>query len=328
MSLTFKNPEVLFLLVGLIPLILGYVLKQKNTHAAIQISSIQALMATPKTYRYYLRHLLIILRTLCITLLIIILARPQVPKSWREISTNGIDMVISLDVSTSMLAKDFSPNRLEAAKEVAKEFISERSDDRIGLVVFSGESFTQFPLTTDHNILINLLGEVRTGMMKDGTAIGLGLANAVRNLKDSKAQSKVIVLLTDGINNAGVIAPMAAAQVAQDLGIRVYTIGIRRREIGQRTSEYVGSAEVVGSDYGIDPDMLQNIARLTGGRYFSSTDKETLKLIYDEIDRLEKSRMDIAEFGTKEAFLPFAIFAAMLLLLEIILKNSLLRSIP
>jgi Ca-activated chloride channel family protein len=328
MSLTFKNPEILFLLLGLIPLILGYVLKQKNTHAAIQISSIQAFMATPKTYRYYLRHLLFILRALCIALLIIILARPQVPKSWREISTNGIDLVISLDVSTSMLAKDFIPNRLEAAKDVAKEFIAERTDDRIGLVVFSGESFTQFPLTTDHNILINLLGEVKTGMMKDGTAIGLGLANAVRNLKDSKAQSKVVVLLTDGINNAGSIAPMAAAQVAQDLGIRVYTIGIRRREIGQRTADFTGSAEAVGNEYAIDPDMLQNIARLTGGRYFSSTDRETLKQIYDEIDRLEKSRMDIAEFGTKEAFLPFAIFAAMLLLIEIILKNSLLRSIP
>jgi Ca-activated chloride channel homolog len=328
MNLTFKNPEVLFLLIGLIPLILGYVLKQKNTHAAIQISSIQALLTTPKTYRYYLRHLLFILRALCIALLILILARPQVPKSWREISTNGIDLVIALDVSTSMLAKDFTPNRLEAAKEVAKEFVSERKDDRIGLVVFSGESFTQFPLTTDHNILINLLGEVKTGMMKDGTAIGLGLANAVRNLKDSQAQSKVVVLLTDGINNAGSIAPMAAAQVAQDLGIRVYTIGIRRREIGQRSTEFLGSVEILGSDYNIDPDMLQNIAQLTGGRYFSSTDKETLKQIYHEIDRLEKSRMDISEYGTKEAFFPFAIFAAIMLLMEIILKNSLLRSIP
>jgi Ca-activated chloride channel homolog len=328
MNLTFKNPEVLFLLIGLIPLILGYVLKQKNTHAAIQISSIQALLTTPKTYRYYLRHLLFILRALCIALLIIILARPQVPKSWREISTNGIDLVIALDVSTSMLAKDFTPNRLEAAKEVAKEFVSERKDDRIGLVVFSGESFTQFPLTTDHNILINLLGEVKTGMMKDGTAIGLGLANAVRNLKDSQAQSKVVVLLTDGINNAGSIAPMAAAQVAQDLGIRVYTIGIRRREIGQRSTEFLGSVEILGSDYNIDPDMLQNIAQLTGGRYFSSTDKETLKQIYHEIDRLEKSRMDISEYGNKEAFFPFAIFAAIMLLMEIILKNSLLRSIP
>jgi Ca-activated chloride channel homolog len=328
MNLTFKHPEVLFLLIGLVPLILGYILKQKNTHAAIQISSIQALLTTPKTYRYYLRHLLFILRALCITLLIIILARPQVPKSWREISTNGIDLVIALDVSTSMLAKDFTPNRLEAAKEVAKEFVSERKDDRIGLVVFSGESFTQFPLTTDHNILINLLGEVKTGMMKDGTAIGLGLANAVRNLKDSQAQSKVVVLLTDGINNAGSIAPMAAAQVAQDLGIRVYTIGIRRREIGQRSTEFLGSVEVLGNDYNIDPDMLQNIAHLTGGRYYSSTDKETLKQVYHEIDRLEKSRMDISEYGTKEAYFPFAIFAAIMLLMEIILKNSLLRSIP
>lgn len=284
-------------------------------------------MTSPKTYRYYLRHLLFILRTLAMAVLIIILARPQIPKTWQEVTTNGIDMVMVLDVSTSMLAKDFKPNRLEAAKEVAKDFIATRNSDRIGLVVFSGESFTQFPLTTDHDVLSNLINDVRTGLMKDGTAIGLGLANAVRNIKESKSQSKVIVLLTDGINNAGSITPMEAAQAAQSLGIRVYTIGIRRREM-VRTTEASGASEGVGSEFAIDPDMLENIARLTGGQFFSSTDKETLKSVYMEIDKLEKSRMEISEFGTKEAFLPFAIFAAFLILLEMVLKNSLLRSIP
>lgn len=327
MDLTFKHPEILILLLGLIPLILGYIFKQKNTHAAIQISSLEAFLNTPKTYRYYLRHVLFILRALTIALLIIILARPQIPKTWKEVSTTGIDMVMALDVSTSMLAKDFKPNRLEAAKEVAKEFVAERNNDRIGLVVFSGESFTQFPLTSDHNVLTNLINEVRTGLMKDGTAIGLGLANAVRNLKESKADSKVVVLLTDGINNAGSIAPMEAAHAAKSLGIRVYTIGMRRRELA-RTSETAGPSEGVGSEFAIDPDMLENMAKLTGGEYFSSTDKETLQSIYKEIDMMEKSRMDLSEFGTKEAFLPFAIIAAILLLLEMILKNTALRSIP
>jgi Ca-activated chloride channel family protein len=326
MELTFKHPEILILLLGIIPIVLGYIFKQKNTHATIQISSLNALMAAPKTYRYYLRHLLFVLRALAIALLIIILARPQIPKTWKEVTTTGIDMIMALDVSTSMLAKDFKPNRIEAAKEVAKDFVATRNSDRIGLVVFSGESFTQFPLTTDHNILTNLINEVRTGMMKDGTAIGLGLANSVRNLKDSKAESKVIVLLTDGINNAGSIAPMEAAQAAQSLGIRVYTIGIRRREIAR--SESVGSSEGIGNEFAIDPDMLENIARVTGGKFFSSTDKETLQNIYTEIDRMEKSRMDLSEFGTKEAFLPFAVLAACFLLLEVILKNSVLRSIP
>ncbi|MDQ3393775.1 MAG: VWA domain-containing protein [Bacteroidota bacterium] len=327
MNLTFKNPEILILLLGLIPLILGYIFKQKNTHAAIQISSLEALLTTPKTYKYYLRHSLFVLRALCMALLIIILARPQVPKSWREVTTTGIDMIMALDVSTSMLAKDFKPNRLEAAKEVAQDFISQRNNDRIGLVVFSGESFTQFPLTTDHNILSNLINDVRTGMMKDGTAIGLGLANAVRNLKDSKSASKVIILLTDGINNAGSIAPMEAAQAARNLGIRVYTIGIRRREMA-KAAEGPGTAEAAGNEFAIDPDMLENIARLTGGTFFSSTDKETLQDVYREIDKLEKSRMDLSEYGTKEAYLPFALLATFLLVLELVLKNTVLRSIP
>lgn len=327
MNLTFKHPEILILLLGLIPIILAYVFKQKNTHAAIQISSLEAFLATPKTYRYYLRHLLFTLRTIALALLIIVLARPQMPKTWKEVSTTGIDMVMALDVSTSMLAKDFKPNRLEAAKEVARDFVATRNNDRIGLVVFSGESFTQFPITTDLDVLSNLINDTKTGMMKDGTAIGLGLANAVRNLKDSKAESKVIVLLTDGINNAGSITPMEAAQAAQSLGIRVYTIGIRRREMS-RTTEQLGDSEGVGSEFAIDPDMLENISRLTGGQFFSSTDKETLKNIYIEIDKLEKSKMDVSEFGTKEAFLPFVFIAACLILLEMILKNSLLRSIP
>jgi Ca-activated chloride channel family protein len=267
-------------------------------------------------------------RTAAVGLLIIVLARPQASNNYQDISTEGIDIVLTLDISGSMLARDFRPDRLEASKNVATEFISGRPYDRIGLVVFSGESFTQCPITTDHAVLINLMREIKSGMIEDGTAIGEGLATAVNRIKDSKAKSKVIILLTDGVNNRGIIAPMTAAEIAKTYGIRVYTIGVGTQGVAPYPVQTPFGIQYQDMEVEIDEAILQQIAQMTDGRYFRATDNEKLIQVYSEIDKMEKSRIDVRQFKVKEErFLLPAIIAFCLVILEMIVKNTLFKNL-
>jgi len=328
-NMIFANPEYLYLLVLIVFAAIWYIFRQNKISANIQISSTKAFAKMPKSYKYYLRHLLFLLRIAAFALLIIALARPQAKNSWKKISTEGIDIVLTIDISGSMLAEDLKPNRLEASKDVAIQFISGRELDRIGLVVFSGESFTQCPLTTDHKVLINLFNELKSGMIEDGTAIGLGLANAVRRLQESEAKSKVIILLTDGVNNVGDIDPITAAEIAQTYGIRVYTIGVGTLGMAPYPFQTAFGIQYQNVEVKIDEEVLRKIAELTKAKYFRATDNKTLKEIYTEIDKLEKSKIEEKEFSRKEElFLTFALWAALCIIFEILLKNSLLRTIP
>jgi len=257
------------------------------------------------------------------------LARPQSSNSWQNVTTEGIDIVIALDISSSMLAMDFQPNRLEAAKDVATKFISGRPNDKIGLVVFSGESFTQCPLTTDHATVINLFRNIETGMIEDGTAIGNGLATAVSRLKESTAISRVVILLTDGDNNRGEIAPVTAAELAKTYGIRVYTVGVGTMGTAPYPVQTPFGVQVRDMEVKIDEPTLQKIASTTDGKYFRATDNNSLAEIYKEIDKLEKSKMEVHEFSKKEEqYLKFALAGALLLLLGLFLKTTIFRNIP
>lgn len=330
-DITFANKELLWLLLVIPVIIAWYVWKNKTYNAELKVSSLKGFDGIKKSLKQYFRHSLIVLRLFSVALLIIVLARPQSRSSWKDVKTEGIDIVMALDISGSMLAKDFKPNRLEAAKEVAQEFIDSRPNDRIGLVIFSGESFTQCPLTTDHAVIKNLFSGIRTGMVKDGTAIGNGLATAVSRVKDSNAKSKVVILLTDGVNNQGSVAPLTASEIAKAFGVRVYTIGVGT--IGKAlapVSVYPdGSYQYGYVDVDIDEKTLGEIAVMTGGEYFRATDNTKLKDVYKEIDRLEKTIFEEKNFTNKaEHFLPFAIAAALLLLLEFLLKNIVFKSIP
>ncbi len=330
-DITFANPELFWLMV-IIPLLTAwYIWRLKKGTATLRMSSLKTLENIKPSAKIYLRHLLFLLRSLGIALIIAVLARPQSRSSWKNIETEGIDIVLAMDISASMLAKDFKPDRLEASKEVAMDFIDSRPNDRIGLVIFSGESFTQCPLTTDHAIIKNLFSAVKTGMIADGTAIGMGLANAVNRIKDSKAKSKVVIILTDGVNNLGSIAPLTAADVAKAYGIRVYSIGVGT--IGKALSPIAlypnGQYEFDYVDVKIDEDVMKKIAEITGGKYFRATDKKKLAGIYSEIDRLEKTVIEEKSFTNKEErFLPFALVAGILLALESILRYTLLRTLP
>ncbi|MBK7480261.1 MAG: VWA domain-containing protein [Bacteroidales bacterium] len=263
-----------------------------------------------------------------VSLLIIVLARPQSTDRFQDVSTEGIDIILALDISGSMLARDFKPNRLEASKNVATEFISGRPYDRIGLVVFSGETFTQCPLTTDHAVLINLMREIESGMIEDGTAIGMGLANAVTRIKDSEAKSKVIILLTDGVNNRGEIAPATAAGIAKTFGIRVYTIGVGSMGMAPYPVQTPFGTQYQNMPVEIDEEILKEIAGSTGGRYFRATDNNKLVEVYSEIDKLEKSKIDVRQFTRKqEEYLPLAIIAFIFLTLEMLLRYTILRKL-
>jgi Ca-activated chloride channel family protein len=270
-----------------------------------------------------------ILRMLALATAIVVLARPQSTDHFHDEKTEGIDIVMSIDISGSMQAIDFKPNRLEAAKDVAMQFVSGRPNDNIGLVIFAGESFTQCPLTTDHNVLLNLFSDIKIGMLADGTAIGNGLATAVNRIKDSKAKSKVIILLTDGVNNAGSIAPEKAAEIAQTFGVRIYTIGVGTIGTAPMPVQTNFGIQYQDMDVKIDEELLQNMASMTGGKYFRATDKNSLKAVYDEIDKMEKTILEVREYSKRtEEYLPFALATLALLLLEIVLRNSLLRTIP
>lgn len=324
----FANPKYLFLLLLIIPLIVWYIMKLRRMQATFKLSSVKAFSGKASSWRVMLRHLPFALRLISIILIIIVIARPQSVSSFEKSKTEGIDIVIALDVSGSMRALDFDPNRLEAAKSVAAEFISARENDKIGLVVFSGESFTQCPLTTDRRTLLNLLREVNYGLIEDGTAIGLGLANSVNRLKDSNAKSKVIILLTDGSNNMGKIAPLTAAELAKSFGIRVYTIGVGTRGMAPFPLNAEGTiTRNVPVD--IDEKALTQIATITDGKYFRATDNTTLKEIYSRIDTMEKYLISVNEVTRrKELYLPFAILALGLIVTELILRRTIFRNIP
>lgn len=328
-SIQFANPEYFYLLLVIIPMVTWYVLKDRNAQASMQISTTKGFDKAPRSYKYYLRHALFALRVLTIALLVVVMARPQSSDKWQNTTTHGIDIVMSLDISSSMLAQDFKPDRLEAAKDVATQFILGREQDKIGLVIFSGESFTQCPLTTDHAVLVNLFRDIKSGMIEDGTAIGLGLANAVNRLKDSQAKSKVVILLTDGVNNRGEIAPVTAAELAKTFGIRVYTIGIGTQGTAPYPVQTPFGTQYQNMPVKIDEEVLTKIADMTGGQYFRATDKNKLQSIYQEIDKLEKTKIEVKQFSTKsEEYLIFALLAALLMILEIVLRNTLLRNIP
>jgi len=328
-DITFANPKILYLLILLAPYAAWYIFRIKNADATLQVSTIKIFEESKPALRPYLRHALFILRTLVVALLIVALARPQSINRWEDVTTEGIDIMLSLDISGSMLARDFQPNRLEAAKDVAIQFISGRPDDRMGLVVFSGESFTQCPLTSDHAVLINLFKDVKSGIIEDGTAIGLGLATAVNRLKDSKAVSKVIILLTDGVNNRGDVPPLTAAEIAKSFGIRVYTVGVGSRGVAPYPVQTPFGTRFQDMEVQIDEEMLEQIALFTDGRYFRATNKKGLEEIYREIDNLEKSKIDVKQYSRKkEEYLWLVAFAAFFLAIEVLLRNTAFKTIP
>jgi Ca-activated chloride channel family protein len=327
-GITFSEPIFLWLLVVIPAMIAFYILKQQKSTASLRMPGLQPFSKAGKTFRHYLRHLFFAFRTIAVTLLIIVLARPQATDKFQNTSTEGIDIVLALDISGSMLARDFRPDRLEASKNVATEFISGRPYDRIGLVVFSGESFTQCPLTTDHAVLINLLREIQSGMIEDGTAIGMGLATAVNRIKDSEAKSKVIILLTDGVNNRGEIAPATAAGIAKTYGIRVYTIGVGTQGMAPYPVQTPYGIQYQDMQVEIDEAILQEIASGTGGKYFRATDNDKLVQVYTEIDKLEKSKIDVRQFSRKEEkYLLPALISFCLLIFEIIARNTIFRNL-
>lgn len=327
----YANPNFFWLL-AIIPIYgFWYVLKDGIMNPEIKLSTLDGFEGLKRSWLDYARHSIFLLRVFTLALLTIVLARPQSKSSWKDVNTEGIDIVITLDISGSMLAQDFSPNRLEASKSVAIDFISKRPTDRIGLVVYEGESFTQCPLTSDHAVLNNLFKDVKTGLIEGGTAIGQGLATAVNRLRNSDAKSKVVILLTDGVNNSGNIPPLTAAEIAKEYGIRVYTIGVGTEgkalspvamyPNGQYKFDYV--------DVKIDELTLEKIARATDGKYFRATDNNKLEAIYGEIDRLEKTKINVTEHSRKtEEFSLFAIIALCILSLEFLIKHLLLKTIP
>ncbi len=326
--MTFASPAYLLLLILLIPVIGWYVWRLHDQDASMQVSSADTLARQKKSVRIYLLHVPFVLRVVAITFLAIALARPQLSNRWSKESTEGIDIMMALDISGTMMAEDLKPNRLEAAKAVATDFVIARPNDQIGLVVFAGESFTQCPLTTDHAVLVNLFRSVKFGMVEDGTAIGLGLANAVNRMKDSETKSKVVILLTDGSNNRGDIDPQTAAEIAKTFGIRVYAIGV-----GSHGEARVPVQTPLGTQYmtmnsEFDEETLRNIAATTGGEYFRATDNSSLKRIYEQIDQLEKTKLRVREFSKRsENFAPWLIAALLCLIAEILLRYFVLKTI-
>ena len=325
---TFVNREFFYLLIIPIAILIWYILKYKFVSSTILFSDTHSISKTI-TLKQRLRHLPYLLKIIAAALLIIAIARPQSTANWEESTTEGIDIVLAMDISGSMLARDLKPDRLEASKDVAMDFISKRKNDRVGLVIFAGESFTQCPLTTDHNVLLNLFKDVKSGMVEDGTAIGMGLATAVNRLKDSKAISKVIILLTDGVNNSGMVPPLTAAEIAQKFGIRVYTIGVGTEGFAPYPFQTPFGIQYQDLEVKIDEKTLQDIAILTDGKYFRATNNNSLKEIYKDIDALEKSKIEVTEFHKRsEEFLPFALWALGLLFLGFILQITYLKQIP
>ena len=330
----FANKEYFLLLLLLIPYLLWYMLYRKKSEPTLRMSDTFAYRYAPQSWRVRLLGLPGLLRAFTFVMIVFILARPQTHNAWDERSVEGIDIMLAMDVSTSMLAEDLKPNRMEAAKDVAAEFIADRPNDNIGLTIFAGEAFTQCPMTVDHASLLNLLHGVRTdiasrGLISDGTAVGMGLANAVGRLKNSKAKSKVVILLTDGSNNMGDISPMTAAQIARSMGIRVYTIGVGTNKVAPYPVSVGNTTQYVNIPVEIDTQTLSEIARTTDGNFYRATNNKQLKQIYKDIDKLEKSKLNVKKFSKRyDNFQPFAIAAILSLLLELLLRITVLRRLP
>jgi Ca-activated chloride channel family protein len=328
-GLIFANPGFLFLLLIVPALAVWYFYRRKENQAVLQVSSTRGFRKDYVQWRHYLYNGLYVARLLAITLLILALARPQTSLSRQSINVEGIDLVIALDISGSMLARDFHPDRIEAAKDIAMEFIDGRPNDRIGLVIFSGESFTQCPITTDHAVLKNLFKEIKSGMIDDGTALGDGLALAISRLKDSKAVSKVIILLTDGKNNMGSVDPLSAAEIGKLFGIRIYTIGIGTMGYAPYPVQTPFGIQMQQMKVEIDEPLLFKISQMTDGKYFRAQNNTKLRAIYKEIDKMEKTRIDVTEFRKKkEEFLPLVLLAFVLLAFEGLIRYAVLKTIP
>ncbi len=328
-GITFAQPAFFWLL-GLIPLIIFfYFFYLRKKTSQITFSGFAVFIGLKQSFRLQMQSLPFILKILAFALAVAALARPQSTSSGQNVTTEGIDIILALDISSSMLAEDLKPNRIEAAKKVADDFIDSRPNDRIGLVVFGGESFTQCPLTTDHSVLKNLFGGIQSGMLADGTAIGEGLATAVNRIRKSTAKSKVIILLTDGVNNIGAIAPETAGEIAKTFGIRVYTIGVGTRGMAPYPFKTPFGIQYQNMEVQIDENILQQIASETDGKYFRATNSTKLKEIYDSIDKLEKTKIDVTEFRKHtEEFYPWAIAALLLLIADLALRFTVFKSIP
>ena len=327
-NITFANPVFLWGLL-LIPVsIVWYVFRHKKQEASVRFSDTRGFDTLPKSWKAYARHLLFALKLAALALLLVALARPQSTSTSQKSNIEGIDIILAQDISGSMLARDFKPDRLEASKKVAAEFIEGRPGDRMGLVVFAGESFTQVPLTTDHGVMLNMLKDLKSGMIDDGTAIGDGLATAISRLKDSEAVSKVIILLTDGMNNSGSVDPYTAAEMAKLFGIRVYTIGVGSYGTAPYPVQTIFGTQYQQVKVEIDEKLLATIANSSGGKYYRATSNQKLDEIYDEIDKLERSKIEVMEFKRlHEEFYPLVAWALALLLLEFLLRLTVFRTI-
>lgn len=329
-NIEFAYPAFFYGLIVLPLMVVWYLWRGRRGTAAMRLSGFENLDERVGSSRIWLRHVLFLLRLAVVALLVVVLARPQSSNRWEQVTTEGIDVVMCMDVSGSMRAMDFKPNRLEASKNVGIEFVNARQDDRFGLVVFAGESFTQCPMTTDRAVVVNFLKEIDFGIIEDGTAIGMGLATAVNRIKDSKAISKVIILLTDGVNNRGDVGPVTAAEIAATFGIRVYTIGVGSQGNAPiPVQDMFGRTVTRNMPVEIDEEVLRQIAEKTDGAYFRATDNNKLREIYQEIDQLEKTRLDVKHFSKKkEEYFPFLLAAMLLLLVEILMRYTVFRIIP
>ena len=328
-NIEFANPKLLWLLL-LVPLaIIWYILRHKKQEAAVTFSDLKGMVKLPRTWKAWFRHLLFVLKMAALALLIVALARPQSSSTNSTSNIEGIDIVMAMDVSGSMLARDLKPDRLTAAKQVASDFVKDRPGDRMGLVIFSGETFTQVPMTTDHGVMLNMLAEMKNGLIDDGTAIGDGLATAISRLKDSEAVSKVVILLTDGMNNAGSVDPYTAAEIAKLYGIRVYTIGVGTYGTAPYpVQDFFGRTVMQQIKVEIDERLLTTIATSTGGKYFRANSNKKLDEIYQEIDKLERSKIEVTEFRRlHEEFYPLVAWAIALLLLEFLLRKTIFRTL-
>ncbi len=332
--MTLANPSYLYLLLLLVPYIVWYVLAHSSFHPKLQVSTTEAYRHLHRTWKVYLLHLPFLLRIVCFSAVVVALARPQQRNSIKNVDVEGIDIMLCMDVSTSMLAEDLKPNRVKAAREVATKFVTGRPNDNIGLTVFAGEAFTQCPLTVDHTALINMLQTLQCdmterGLIEDGTAIGMGLASSVARLKDSKAKSKVIILLTDGSNNRGSISPLKAAEIAKTYGIRVYTVGIGTNGLANYPMIVAGRKEYIQVQVEIDTKTLQGIASTTDGKFYRVQNTKALNEVYSEIDKLERTKFSTKKFTKRdEAYFPFVTIAALALLLHLLLTTTLLKRIP
>ena len=328
----FAHPGILWCLTALIPLTAWYIWKQRNMRPALQVSTTMPFARLGKPFKHYIRHLLFAMRMAAIACLIVILARPITHDGWSSTKTEGTDIVLAIDISTSMLARDFKPDRLGAAKEVASKFINGREHDNMGIVIFAGESLTGVPMTIDRAALSNYIESITFNMVEDGTAIGDGLATSINRIKDGKAKSKSIILLTDGSNNTGYVAPLTAAEIAKQNGIKVYTIGVGT--IGKADApvvDYFGRLSYQKQDVVIDEATLKQIADMTGGKYFRATGNSVLEDIFEEIDSLEKTELDVRQFSrTEDRPLTFVLLgvALGLLIIELVSRHTVMRSIP